>query len=264
VPLTLKVLTASDLHCHRFLYQSLADAVRRHRPEIVALAGDFLNAIDDRQDRLDPAECARELAALPCKEVVFIRGNHEDDAWLPFAAGWRHSRRKLHALHGEGFGLGPLALVGFPCLLGDDTLFRGRRPPLPHDPAEWLPGELRRWGDAGRTLWIMHEPPRGTPLSEPVGPIAGNEEWNQAIAAHAPLLTVSGHDHVSPVRNGTWFHRLGSTVCVNVGQSNFGPLHHCVITAEYVFSLRSLPRRLTVTAYPWNQALEIAPPLRRA
>jgi hypothetical protein len=37
------VLTAADLHQSRQLYQDLRDAVEKHRPEVVALVGDFLH-----------------------------------------------------------------------------------------------------------------------------------------------------------------------------------------------------------------------------
>jgi Icc-related predicted phosphoesterase len=257
VSLKVKVLTVSDLHRGRFLYQLLERAVQKHRPEVVALVGDFLDATPGTTERLDNDEAARFLAALPCKEVVFVRGNHEDEAWSTFSEAWRRSRRRMHALHGEAFGFGPLTLLGFPCFLGEESAFLSSRLPLPVDPREWLPDVMRRHGDAARTLWLMHEPPQGTPLSEPSGPIAGNREWNDAIEAHRPLLTISGHDHVSPMANRTWFHRLGKTVCVNAGQSVVGPLHFCVVEAEFAFSLRSLPRRLTITAFPWAQALEI-------
>jgi hypothetical protein len=83
-------------------------------------------------------------------------------------------------------------LVGFPCLLGDETAYLGAREPLPADPCAWLPALLRSHGPAMRTLWLMHEPPAGTPLSETNGPMAGNREWIEAIERFSPWLTLSG------------------------------------------------------------------------
>jgi Icc-related predicted phosphoesterase len=39
----------------------------------------------------------------------------------------------------------------------------------------------------------MHEPPYGTPLSQPDGYLAGNVEWTVAIERFSPWLVVFGH-----------------------------------------------------------------------
>ena len=96
-------------------------------------------------------------------------------------------------------------------------------------------------------------------MSEPDSPVAGVPEWNQAIERHQPMLTISGHDHFSPVKNRCWAAQIGNTWCVNAGQSNFGPLHYTLIDAEFQWSRASLPRYMSVTAYPWNEELEITP-----
>lgn len=255
----LRVLTVTDIHRHAAHYAELAEAVNRHRPHVVAFVGDFLHGWNDNAGRLSPEECAVAIGRLPCRDVVFVRGNHEDHAWFPFAAAWQRTRRRLHALHGEGHAYEAFTMVGFPCFLGLEEPFLAGRPPLPTDTGEWLPNVLRTWGPAARTLWLMHEPPAGTPLSEPETPVQGNVEWNQAIEEHQPLLTVSGHDHHSPVKNRCWAVKLGSTWALNLGQSTGGPLHHALIEAEFQWSRASLPRFISVTAYPWNEVLEIDP-----
>ena len=63
---TVKVLTAADLHRSSKLYEQLGEAVREHRPDVLALVGDFLHAFDDNEGRLAPADCARFLAEMPC------------------------------------------------------------------------------------------------------------------------------------------------------------------------------------------------------
>jgi hypothetical protein len=42
-----------------------------------------------------------------------------------------------------------------------------------------------------------------------------------------------------------------------VGQTDSGPLHYCVIEAEFPESHNCLPSRLKVTAYPWNQSFAL-------
>src|ERR1044071_202748 len=114
---SITILTAADLHRSSNLYSQLQAAVIRHRPDILALVGDFLDATDDHAGKLSTEECAQALSRLPCPEVVFVRGNHEDSAWFTFAEAWNQSGKELHMLDGKALAYGPLVIVGFPCLM---------------------------------------------------------------------------------------------------------------------------------------------------
>jgi Icc-related predicted phosphoesterase len=249
------VLTAADLHQSKKLYAELASAVKLHQPDIVALVGDFLHAGDDMKGRLSAVECAVLLSTLPCHEVIFTRGNHEDDNWPRFAEQWRQSNRPLHALNGEVFTFGPLLITGFPCLMGTEDHYLGLREPLPYLAEEWLKPMLRIYGAAMRTLWLAHEPPRGTRLSQADGPVSGNQEWNDAIEYFRPKLLVCGHDHFTPIKTRRWHCKLGRTICVNVGQTDYGPIRHTVIKARFVDAKPDLPAEIEVTAYPAGRTI---------
>ena len=85
---TATVLTTADLHLSRGLYDQLAATVDEHRPDIVALAGDYLDAsVAPSAGRISPSEAAQRLKSLPCS-VVLVRGNHEEDTWLEFEKEW--------------------------------------------------------------------------------------------------------------------------------------------------------------------------------
>jgi Icc-related predicted phosphoesterase len=249
------LLTVTDLHRSAGLLMELREVVAQSKPDIVALVGDFLHAFDDNGGRMTVEDCAGLLSKLPCAEIVFVRGNHEDDAWWLFAEAWNKGGRPLHALHGQVFTHGPLTILGFPCHMGDETAFLGDRKPLGYDPDEWLPEVILPTGRAARTLWLMHEPPSGTPLSKLGSVVEGNLEWVQAIERFSPWLTISGHDHRTPIKSKRWNCRIGQTTCVNVGQTDNGPLHYCLIEAEFESASPSLPTRMVVTAYPWQETL---------
>jgi len=155
--------------------------------------------------------------------------------------------------------MGPATLIGFPCLMRDETACVGERPAFPGNPSSWLSRLLERHGLSIRTLWLMHEPPSGTPLSQPNSPVAGNPQWRSAIERFRPIVTISGHDHQTPISRGKWHHRIGSTTCVNVGQTERGPLHYCVVQAEFAGNAPGLPTRMTVTAHPRNETVEVYP-----
>lgn len=180
-PCTIRVLTVTDLHQRRVLYEQLEQAVREHRPDAVLLVGDMLEALEfATEGQLEIGECAQRLAGLPVAHVAFARGNHEHDNWTQFVAAWPHEQRPLLGLHGSSYAIGPLVVVGFPCHVGSEFTWCSHLSPggnqmelapaqpresLPSDPAEWLPALLRQLGPAGLTLGLMHEPPMGRPLA---------------------------------------------------------------------------------------------------
>jgi Icc-related predicted phosphoesterase len=105
----------------------------------------------------------------------------------------------------------------------------------------------------------MHEPPRGTPLSEPHGAIAGNREWTSAIERFQPGIVVFGHDHETPLRREQWYYRLwGKTLCVNVGQWLPGPLRYCMMKFSFEQAEPSLATHAEVTAYPAGETVQVS------
>jgi len=243
------VLTVTDLHQSRKLYEELTLAVSSHKPDVVAVVGDFLHAGEDFEGRLTVQQCAATFSALP-SEVIFVRGNHEDESWIEFAKNWRSTERPLIALNGEAFRFGPLVAVGFPCMLGDETYFLEGRDPLPYETDEWLMALVRMHGSPARTLWLVHEPPKGTPLSRAGSVVEGQQEWTDAIEHFNPMLVICGHDHITPPKKGRWHCKIKNTTCVNVGQSDHGPLHFTIIKATFLDAQPRLPSRIEVTAYP--------------
>ena len=218
---TVTVLTVADLHRDMKLYEQLGVAVKKHRPDVLALVGDYLDATGKQKGKLTTEASARFLSRLSCPATVFVRGNHEDSEWFAFADEWGFSGKGLHLLDGQSFVYGPLVIVGFPCLMlqGDGLLES-----VPSDPNAWLPKVIRPFGPAARSLWLMHEPPHGTPLSQEGSPFAGHIAWREAIERFLPLVAVFGHDHATPLKRKQWHHQIdGNSICVNVGQTATGP-----------------------------------------
>jgi len=211
----MKILTVSDLHLRISLYDQLAEAVALHQPDVVCLVGDFLDAGARTDGMLTPEAAALRLAAITeGREMVCVRGNHEEETWPVFESAWSTTKRPLHALHGSAVSIGGLTIVGFPCWMGSDSYYAiGRELPV-YQYKAWLPQLMRAAGPSGRTFWIMHEPPclelSEVWLREP--------EWKDAIRQFQPLAVVSGHDHTTPVRTGVWSVKVGRTQVVNLGQ----------------------------------------------
>ena len=73
-----------------------------------------------------------------------------------------------------------------------------------------------------KTVCLMHSPPFETALDLIYG---GNRSGSRSIKAyidkHQPLITLHGHIHESPELSGTYFEKVGETICVNPGQGNW-------------------------------------------
>lgn len=248
---SIQVLVAADLHAQRRLYADLSRAVIVHQPDVVVLNGDFLDAGEPDAAKLSPTECAAALAALACPNIVFTLGNHEQDDWLPFLSAWSEAGRVPQVLAGRALTFGPLVVVGFPCLMVErEDLFD----PVPRPAVKWLSALAKQHGPAFRTLWLMHEPPCGTALSAPSGPVAGNAEWMDAVERYTPRLVLFGHDHATPLRCNRWHDRMsGGTVFVNVGQGGRDGLRYSMVRADFKDSTPGLPQRLAVKAFPLQE-----------
>lgn len=265
----IRMLTVADIHQSQLHYCALVQAAKEHKPDVVAIVGDALYALGEPDKfQFSTHECAKILAELPAEHLLFVRGNHEDSNWSEFVAAWPHQTRALTASYGTACSIGPLVVVGFPCMTGDEfawcshlsydsdamELLPARsRDPLSSSPDTWLPKLLRKTGPAGRTLWLMHESPVGLPLAKPE---VFNPEWTRAVEHYSPKLVISGHDHDSPIENGRWHARYGTTLCVNVGQAE-QHLNYALIDFQFTNASSPLPSRITVRAFPWDQQIVI-------
>ena len=259
-----RLLTATDLHSRPEYFIALEESVRRHKPHAVALVGDFLEGLSSSRGLLSPSEVALMLGRLETDRLLIVRGNHENENWLEFRQSWHSKRPVLQPLHAAATSTGALSCVGFPCLMGDETAFvsscladgdsRAGLAELDFSsrPDLWFDGGFGCSASSRNQIWLMHEPPTGTPLSRSSGIIAGNPLWERIVRKHQPRLVICGHDHTTPTRIGRWHVRLGATTVVNLGQSDSGPLHHLVVD---VVTENAKHTTLQLTAYPLAQHL---------
>jgi Calcineurin-like phosphoesterase len=266
----IRILTAADLHQSRLHYRSLNLAVKEHQPDGVALIGDFLCNAPIGKYQFPMAECARFLADLPVKHLLFVRGNHEDANWKAFVHNWPFGKRPLTALYGSAYTIGPLVIVGFPCKAGSESTWckclpkhgnelstdpeLSGRPCLPAD-TDWLSGLMRGLGPSGRVIWLMHEPPVGHPLAKNE---LAQPAWDRAVEQFSPSLVVSGHDHDTPLSSNQWRTEHKKSTCINVGQAEMD-FHHCIIDFDFSEETPCLPRKITVHAFPQEESIEIHP-----
>lgn len=259
-----RLLTATDLHSRLEYFVALEEAVRRHKPHAVALVGDFLEGLSSSRGFLSQTEVGLILGRLDTARLLIVRGNHEHENWLEFRQAWISMRPVLQPLHAASSSIGAMTGVGFPCLMGDETAFvsscladgdsRAGLAELDFSvrPDLWFDGGFGGNASPRNQIWLMHEPPTGTPLSRSSGIVVGNPLWERLVRKHQPRLVICGHDHTTPTHIGQWHARLGNTTVVNIGQSDSGPLHHLVID---IGTEQANSAALHLTAYPSHQQL---------
>jgi Icc-related predicted phosphoesterase len=74
--------------------------------------------------------------------------------------------------------------------------------------------------DPSRTVYVMHSPPFKTNLDRLFdGRWVGSPAIRAFIEKRQPYLTLHGHIHESSEISGTYWDRIGKTICINPGQS---------------------------------------------
>lgn len=231
-----RILIATDLHQRAVLYKALIKLDAEIKPDAIILGGDFLHHTGmlpyGETPQLTPTQCSEELQAIAAP-LLFVRGNHEDENWFEFRDAWKSLRTSAPVRLNGGFAnIGGIGVVGFPCFMGYQMPFsEGER--LGCERYQyWFKLLLADHGDDATLLWIMHEPPTGTQLSEEGSPVEGNAWWRDAIEEHQPELVVCGHDHTTPLERDVWQDKIGKTNVINVGQNMDGPLHATLVESS--------------------------------
>lgn len=87
-----------------------------------------------------------------------------------------------------------------------------------------------------KTVYVMHAPPFRTHLDVLYdGRSIGSRAIREFIEKHQPYLTLHGHIHEAPSRSGSYWDRIGNTVCINSGQGH-QTLHAVVFELEDVLN----------------------------
>lgn len=81
-------------------------------------------------------------------------------------------------------------------------------------------GELPTARDYRKTVYVMHSPPFRTNLDRLFdGRWIGSQAIRAFVEKYQPYLTLHGHIHESSEISGTYWDRIGKTICINPGQS---------------------------------------------
>jgi Icc-related predicted phosphoesterase len=74
--------------------------------------------------------------------------------------------------------------------------------------------------DYRKTAYVMHSPPFRTNLDRLFdGRCTGSRAIRAFVEKYQPYLTLHGHIHESSEISGTYWDRIGKTICINPGQS---------------------------------------------
>jgi len=231
-----RIIIVTDLHQRAVLYAALVKLAAEIKPDAIILGGDFLHGTGllpyGKTRQLTPTQCAVELQAIAVP-LLFVRGNHEDENWFEFRDAWKslHDSAPVR-LNGSFAMIGGVGVVGFPCAMGHEEAFSEGEPLGGEHYQYWFRHLFAEHGDDAMRLWIMHEPPTGTQLSEAGSAVEGNAWWRDAIEEHQPELVVCGHDHTTPLERGVWQDQIGRTNVTNVGQNMDGPLHATLVVGS--------------------------------
>lgn len=197
--------------------------LRRQAPrfDLLCLGGDLCDLFTRRMPLAQQrTKIVRQIGHLAAdgKPVAVAEGNHDavEPGWLGPAPGvvsviWPGFSASISA------GSRRLVLTLCP-----DTYFGGEQSDRAVAELFAKGAEIR---DAQGLPWLVlhHEPPDATPIC--FGAI-GSGQLGGLVLRHQPDLVICAHIHEAPFMRpigGSWYHRIGSTLLVNAGQSRKTP-----------------------------------------
>lgn len=254
----MKIIALADVHHSEEKWEQLVDAVRRHQPDIVAIAGDLMLKSNGTLAQLNylpqVKECARKIRDAGA-ELVLILGNDDNQLLVPeFKRGekeglWYYVADRIRKVKGYEFcgcpwirdypfaykywvapdskeelaindwQMGPPLLINRKNKLEEIT-----------DLESYLRGKMSiieslekmaaKVKNMKRSIWLIHEPPAYLGFDHcATGEKVGSPLVLNFISEKQPLLTIHGHIHEAPKYNGgIWADRIGYTTCIQAGQ----------------------------------------------
>ena len=86
-----------------------------------------------------------------------------------------------------------------------------------------------------KAIFIFHDPPYGIGLDNcKNGELVGSKAIAKFLEQSNAYMSFHGHIHESPKMSGKWFNKLGNTICIQPGQTEFGDskLHYVIVDTE--------------------------------
>ncbi|MCJ8501065.1 metallophosphoesterase family protein [Desulfatitalea alkaliphila] len=187
----MRLLAVADLHAKPERLIRLAEAVARHRPDLLVVAGDICNFLRPR-----PVYARLDALGLP---VLTVRGN-TDRAWHDRILKDYHRIQSLHKR--------TVTFQGCPFVGISGTLPLPFRTRLGLFEDKWITSVAPLI--TPHTILVTHPPPFGTHDRVLGRHSAGSRGVARLIRQTRPRLLLCGHIHEDP---GTT--RIGSTLVVN-------------------------------------------------
>jgi len=86
-----------------------------------------------------------------------------------------------------------------------------------------------------KAIFVFHDPPYGIGLDHCKNDeLVGSKAMARFIEQSEAYMSFHGHIHESPDMSGKWYNKLGNTICIQPGQTEFGnsKLHYVIVDTE--------------------------------
>jgi len=251
----------TDIHYGENKWQLLVQAVKEHKPDLVAIAGDLLpkdQGTLGQVSYLPGLRAYAEAINAAGAELVLILGNDDNRLAVPeMERGdedglWHYVADRVKEIKGytlcgcpwiKDYPFGykywvaaetPAEICIDPLQLGPPVTITDRNEieEIP-DLNAYLLGKpsisaslkkiAGRVKEISNSIWLIHQPPAYLGLDIcGSGEKAGSFAVYDFLAEKQPLLAVHGHIHESPEVNGQiWAAKLNRTLCIQAGQSRY-------------------------------------------
>lgn len=86
-----------------------------------------------------------------------------------------------------------------------------------------------------KSIYVLHDPPYGVGLDNcKDGDKPGSKSIAKFLEQSNAYMSLHGHIHEAPKYSGVWYAKLGNTICIQAGQTEFGelPLHYVIVDTD--------------------------------
>lgn len=240
----MKLLLTSDLHGDEAKLNWLRDHAPRH--DALLVAGDHLDIFSSTNEAAQQKKVLAWAQSIvnDGRTLIWSSGNHdfftgEDTPMAEASPRWmRESATNSQRWVTDGetrlleLGTAKLVVTTLPWPVTGNPVARNSGGS--ENFADYVAGLVRAGSDLRKkhgAPWILlaHEPPVDTPLA--VDYFSGEAmQTRQVIESAQPDFSLHGHLHESPTHDrGAWRTQIGSTCCLNAGQTRRGELPQCIL-----------------------------------
>ncbi len=214
-----KFIFTTDVHGNLDFFKEVLDRAKKKDIKAAIFGGDIcpLAPMDRQRTFLQYSLIPLFQKYKRYKKDIFIMMGNDDFAVNMDLLERAEKDGILKLLHMRAHKAGTDFMAGYTCI--NETPFMIKDWERREEEIAGDLKELAKKSDPKKTIYVFHAPPFGTNLDViHSGVHVGSKAIREFIEKKQPPVTLHGHIHESADMTGSFFDKIGKTVCINPGR----------------------------------------------